>query len=399
MKTAIILRPTAASFQRIAGLPLMQRTVLAARRCGLDRIIVVGAEPAEPLHRVLQHDARTCDVEILATLPALEGSGVVLIASDCLLTTATLARVTAVSLEDGPVLFTSAGESLIALCHPAVLAGSDPRVLTDGSAAEVWAALQRQGAHRLPLDGDVCVRITDAPSIVRAEKALCRRLRTETAASDGPLAHRIDRHVSLAISRWLVRHTRLRPNHLTGLGTCVGLLAAAVLSRGTYWAGVAGTLLLLCTVIIDGCDGEVARLTFQESAFGQKFDVMTDNVVHVAIFASLAIGVWRQHPTGRYLGLLAILLGGFACTLVVTYIFLVRRPGFARGSGTPVSFKGRLRQWLLRGFEALMNRDFAYLLVLLALVKRLHWFIWGSAFGTYLFAILLVWIYGWRDAA
>ena len=177
------------------------------------------------------------------------------------------------------------------------------------------------------------------------------------------------------------------------------MLAAAVLSRGTYWAGVTGTLLLLCTVIIDGCDGEVARLTFQESAFGQKFDVMTDNVVHVAVFASLAIGIWRQHPTGHYLGLLAILLGGFACTLVVTYIFLVRRPGFARGSGMPVSFKGRLRQWLLRGFEALMNRDFAYLLVLLALVERLHWFIWGSAFGTYLFAILLVWIYGWRDAA
>src|SRR2546426_11462410 len=96
----------------------------------------------------------------------------------------------------------------------------------------------------------------------------------------------------------LFRSTSLRPNHVTMIGTCVGLLAAAVLSRGTYWAGVAGTVLFLWAIIIDGCDGEVARLTFRESAFGQAFDVITDNIVHAAIFAGLAVGVYRQQLAG-----------------------------------------------------------------------------------------------------
>jgi ABC-type glucose/galactose transport system permease subunit len=127
--------------------------------------------------------------------------------------------------------------------------------------------------------------------------------------------------------------------------------------------------------------------------------VITDNVVHVAIFMGLGIGLYRQSPDGHYLLLLGVLLGGFACTSVVTYFFLVRRPGFARAGGTPVSRRGKLRQRLLRGFEALMNRDFAYLVLVLALADRLYWFMWSTAFGTYLFAILLVWIYRWRDAA
>jgi len=255
------------------------------------------------------------------------------------------------------------------------------------------------GAEPVSLDGEICLPITDRGSVVAAERALCDRLRADSAKSDGPLAHWVDRRISLRISRWLVQHTNLRPNHLTIIGTSIGFVAATLLGVGTYWTGVAGTLLFLCTTIIDGCDGEVARLKFQDSPFGEKFDVITDNLVHVAIFVGLALGLYRQNPEGHYLLLTAILLVGFACDGAVSYFFLVRRPGFATSATPPVTWRGKLRQRVLRGGEALMNRDFAYLLVVLALVNRLHWFFWGTAFGTYAFAIILLWVYRWRDAA
>jgi hypothetical protein len=45
-----------------------------------------------------------------------------------------------------------------------------------------------------------------------------------------------------------------------------------------------------------------------------------------------------------------------------------------------------------------MNRDFAYLLVGLALIGRLGWFLWGTAFGIYAYALGLFAVYRWRDA-
>ncbi len=398
MKTALILPPTDASFRDVAGIPLIKRTALSALRGGF-RVVALGREDAERLRALFDADERTRAVEVVSDATSVSGAEITLVPSDCLLTVATLERVGASTLNGRPLLFTAAGAAQIALCRLGMLDGLDLGGLTAGGAENLWAALRARGAEGIALDGEVCARITDARSVALAEAALCERLRADSAASDGPLAHYVDRRVSLWISRWLVGHTQLRPNHITVIGTSVGLLAAALLSVGTYWSGVGGTLLFLCATIIDGCDGEVARLKFQESSFGQKFDVITDNVVHVAIFVGLAVGLYHQSPDGHYLLLMGILLGGFTCTSVVTYFFLVRRPGFASSGGAPVSWRGKVRQRLLRGFEALMNRDFAYLLAALAVIDRLYWFMWGTAFGTYVFAILLVWIYRWRDAA
>ncbi len=398
MRVAVILPPSASSFHQVAGLPLIQRTVLSAVRSGFDRVIVLGREHAPRLRQLFARDTRTHAVEVAESVPLLDGEAITLIPSDVLLTPATLSNIGAVTLDGKPLLFGTGGSRHAAVCGPAMLSDIDLSALTADGAAAVWNTLRGRGARSVSLHGELWVPIRDQDSVRHAEAALCERLRADSAASDGPLAHWIDRRISLRISRWLTRHTRLRPNHITVIGTSVGLLAAATLSLGTYWVGLAGTLLFLCATILDGCDGEVARLTFGESPFGQKFDVITDNIVHVAIFIGVALGVYHQNPDGHSLALMALLLGGFACDGVLSYFFLVRRAGFARRQPPPITVKGRLRQRLLQMFEAMMNRDFAYILLVFALCGRLHWFLWGTAFGTYLFALLLVWVYRWRNA-
>jgi phosphatidylglycerophosphate synthase len=394
----LILPPTSSSFCVVAGLPLIKRTALLALRCGF-RVVALGHESTDRLRGLFSADERTRGVEVVTNAAAVTGEEIAVVPSDCLLTAATLERVGRAALNGRPLLFTTQSGARMALCRAEMLEGIDLGSLTAGGEETLWAALRARGAEGVRLDDEIGARITDDRSVERAEAALCERLRADSAASDGPLAHHVDRRVSFRISRWLVRHTQLRPNHITVIGTTVGLLAAALLSIGAYWSGVVGALLFLCATIIDGCDGEVARLRFQESSFGQKFDVVTDNIVHVAIFVGLALGLYHRNPDGHYLLRMGILLGGFACTSVVTYFFLVRRPGFASSGGAPISWRGKARRWLLRGFEALMNRDFAYLLFVLAAVDRLSWFLWGTAFGTYGFAILLVSIYRWRNAA
>jgi phosphatidylglycerophosphate synthase len=357
MSTAVVLAPGAPGFRVIAGLPLVKRTVIGALRAGFERVVLVAGEEGERLRTLLGGDPRTRAVEIVAgdPEPVRDGGGVAVIPGDRFVTPGALRR-----LRDAT---------------------------TDGRSVRLDEA---------SLDDVAALRISDDASVRAAEAQLFAELAAATADSDGPIA-RLDRRASQWISRRLVA-TPLRPNHITTIGTAIGLLGAWCIARGSYGPGVLGTLLFVAAVIVDGCDGEVARLRFQETRYGGLYDVTTDNVVHVAIFAALGVGQVRRDPGGPYALLLAILLVGVACAAGAGYFCILRHPDALAQRATARTARGRVRRVLLRSFAALLNRDFAYLLLALALIDRLGWFLWGAAFGAYVFAAALVWVYRWRDA-
>ena len=395
MDTALIFSPSTLSFRTVAGLPLIQRTVLSAVRSGFDRIVVMRGTAGPRLQQLLAHDPRTRHVELIDEPPArvIREGRVAIIPSDCLVTPATLTRLRDAPSGTCPTIFgADGGAPRMILCEAANL-------------GELAGALDAHDGYLRALDGaeaatlrdELCVRVTDDHSARVAETRLLAQLRAATADSDGPIA-RLDRSASQWISRRLV-HTPLRPNHITIIGTCIGLVGAWCLARGVYGLDVLGTALFVCAVIVDGCDGEVARLKLQETPFGHTFDVLTDNVVHAAIFLGLGIGQYRQHPDGHYAVLSVLLLGGVACAAAALYWVFLRQPQTLRAVPPPRTTRGKIRALLLRGYEAVMNRDFAYLLFALAVIGRLPWFFWGAAFGSYVFAASLLWVYRWRDAA
>jgi phosphatidylglycerophosphate synthase len=112
-----------------------------------------------------------------------------------------------------------------------------------------------------------------------------------------------------------------------------------------------------------------------ESAAGKRLDELTDNLVHIAIFIGISIGCYRAAHSSAYFYVLGALLGGFGlCAISVHRAMNV-------SSGGAEAF--------LRKVDRRTGRDFAYLVLILALINRLNFFIVGAAIGTYVFALVL----------
>lgn len=217
-----------------------------------------------------------------------------------------------------------------------------------------------------------------ADSVATAEERLLRTLGRE---GDSPLVRRVDRVISRAVTKRLL-HTSITPNQITLVSAMIGLCGAMFLVQSSTVLRVLGALLFFLSTIVDGCDGELARLTLRESTFGAKLDVTMDNIVHIFLFCAIAIGQYRQYQDSLYLILGALILGGVLLSMAV-YLPYVLRP-------RPVSPRHA------RLHECLASRDFAYLLPILAALNVLHWFLWATVIGTYLFALAWV-VISWRE--
>jgi 1L-myo-inositol 1-phosphate cytidylyltransferase / CDP-L-myo-inositol myo-inositolphosphotransferase len=106
----------------------------------------------------------------------------------------------------------------------------------------------------------------------------------------------------------------LRPDTVTLLAAAVGLSAVAAILLG--WVLVAAVAVQLAS-ILDGADGEIARVAHRGSRFGAFLDPMLDRVVDGLLFA--AAGLYLAAQVGG--GVAAGLLGVFATVghLLVSY--------------------------------------------------------------------------------
>ena len=103
------------------------------------------------------------------------------------------------------------------------------------------------------------------------------------------------RPVAFTLVKVLAR-TPVRPNHVTLLSLCCGLLAAYLYSRWTVTGIQLAGVLMLAANILDCSDGQLARMQNSGSRFGRLSDGIVDWLIGVAVF--IAIGVGLSSPTG-----------------------------------------------------------------------------------------------------
>jgi phosphatidylglycerophosphate synthase len=318
---------TVPPFARLAGLPIAERVLRAARRAGYTQIIVWAPSPAHKSgdgHRMRRMARDVGGSIIIATtgeqwdaarahLDAAEpvtviGAGTVV--SPALLDEARSIPVTGDAARD---VRASADHRVSGVLRVTAAAASHP--------ATVAAALaeRRALAPALPSGEEVsqgrarlAVWITTPADLEAAEHTIRRSSYKET---DAKIA-RFNRRMSLPISIALIR-TPLTANQLSVILVAIGFYSAWLFGTGHYAAGVLGGFLSLAASVLDGCDGEIARLKYQESALGCWIETFGDYSYYIAIFIGLTIGAVRRTHSEMFYWAGAIALGGTLLTFAL----------------------------------------------------------------------------------
>ena len=249
-----------------------------------------------------------------------------------------------------------AGPSLFDAVHRASM--DDRKTLSDG----VQMLAKDGKASVLDVTGMMWHDVDTPADIGRAERKLLDSVRKPT---DGPISRYLNRPLSTAFSRAVVKHTSFTPNHLTLLHLIVGLASGVAAAFGGYTGFLVGGILFHAASVLDGCDGEIAKLTFKSSPRGEWLDTAADGATFLAFLLGLVIGVYRSDlaPVYFYFGVVGLAVA--ALVLFNLYSYLVRRRragsllevqyGYETGDGWFKRFLRFAHYWSKRDFMAFVT--------------------------------------------
>lgn len=371
IREAIVVA-TPRALERVCGLTLVARAVFSLQRAGVTRAVIVAADERVRQAAAADRDVIRAGIQI-ETAAALAGATIR--PDDAVLV------VHAERVADPALIKALAGEKIAPRATELVTI----RDLGAAACLFAHAELAPDTAQRLANQG--LARTVDATSWWvdvaaagrrAAEKTLYRSLAKRV---DGPVARFINRRFSLLVTRLLVG-TPVTPNMMTVVANVIGAIGVWWCFQAT-WTGVAlGGVFLQLQSILDGCDGEIARLKFRSSRFGEWLDNILDDLVNSSYGVGLGYAATQLTGNGLWLRLGIAAAAGFMIYNVIVYLqlALVHRSGnpfafrwwFQKGDG---DLKAELEQGGLGGrlmalFRALARRDvFLFAFMLLAIAR------------------------------
>lgn len=195
-----------------------------------------------------------------------------------------------------------------------------------------------------------------------AEKKLLGTLPKHT---DYLIARIFNRKVSIQITKFLIR-TPITPNIISLSILALAIFTSFLLARGNYpWILIGGVLIQLVS-ILDGCDGEIARLKFLKSEWGAWFDGAIDKYVDTFIIAGLAYGYWTVSGNNLiWLIAIFVLLG------IITDSYMHMRFNLIVGKATKWKGTGVERDlWMLiLALGAITNQVFFTMIIIMLVLN------------------------------
>jgi phosphatidylglycerophosphate synthase len=275
---ALVLEPAAQPARRLGGLALPLRLALDAQAAGAACVVLPASQPE--LRAVLV-DPRL-RIPVLSEAPS---------GAACLRAPASL------------------------LAHRATLRELSQQLTPGAERAVAQVTTPPDVAYSFaPID------VTSDETARHAERALFRSLRKP---QDGWTSRYLNRYISLFFSRLLVR-TPLRPNQVSLGILSVGIAGAAWAAQGGYWSLLLGAFLFQAQSVLDGCDGEMSRVSHRGSRLGEWLDTIGDDLTNYGFFGGAGLGLYRQTGSQLYLwaGAICVLCG--LLTSGIEYRYLIR---------------------------------------------------------------------------
>lgn len=221
------------------------------------------------------------------------------------------------------------------------------------------------------------LRVTDEKSRRKAEAAIFADL---MRGDLGYVARHFNKPVSFFLTRHFFCHLPITPNQVTLGAALVGLFGMVLIASGDYALMVWGFFLAHLQSILDGCDGELARVRFQQSAVGEWLDTIVDDGLNIILFTAIGMGLFRAGGDTT-----ALTMGLFASGMHLVYDIVALSEIRRQGEGGEIirvrwrlvgkdDMKSRLsknHKSVVARFYALGRRDFFVLAFLIYALLRI----------------------------
>ena len=343
----------------LMGMPLIARVILRARKAGLKEFYVVTGYHGKMLRDYLKAFSKKRDIKItclhndewkkengISVLKAkyVINGNFILLMSDHIFDEEIIAKlknkrininevilavdsnvkrnyvideedVTKVFVKDKRVLCVgkdlkqyNAYDTGIFLCTPAIFKAIERSSRNgDTSLTGGMKLLAKEGkVEAYDIGGNYWIDVDNEVKLKQAKRHLINV--SLNKKSDGFISRYLNRPISSQITKVLLK-TKIQPNIITLTCFFLSLIGAFFFFHKGYLNLLIGAILAQVASIIDGCDGEIARLKFLETEFGGWFDAVLDRYADAFLLFGLTYHTYQviSNPVIMIIGFLAII--------------------------------------------------------------------------------------------
>jgi len=143
---------------------------------------------------------------------------------------------------------------------------------------------------------------------------------SSSKTNDGPISTYFNRRISKWITSKLVYYP-VTPNQISVVTFLITVIASLIIVKQGYFFLVLGALLAQLSSILDGCDGEIARLKLLGSKYGGWFDQVLDRYSDLFIITGLTFHTYFLHNTLAVFIIGFIAVGGKIILSYTAYVY------------------------------------------------------------------------------